>query len=172
MPLEIEEDNLDVVLKSVDSLGDNVLQIGWFENLKYDDDTPVAEVAATNEFGDPTENIPPRPFMRPAADNHQNEWLDLIEHFSGMVLDGEADMIDALEVLGLVASGDIRKAITEVHKPPLSWITIQNRLEVRADKTTIGKIDKPLIFEGILYNSVSYMINDDSVKSPYKTGGG
>jgi hypothetical protein len=44
------------------------LQVGFMENADpYPDGTPVALVAAVQEFGSPSNGIPPRPFMRPAV---------------------------------------------------------------------------------------------------------
>jgi hypothetical protein len=42
------------------------LAVGWFSTAKYQqDNTPVAEAAATNEYGNPIAHVPSRPFMRP-----------------------------------------------------------------------------------------------------------
>ncbi|KAG1305014.1 hypothetical protein G6F62_015645 [Rhizopus arrhizus] len=50
------------------------LRVGFLENAKYPDGTPVAMVAAINEFGRPDHNQPPRPFFRRMIEEKHKGW--------------------------------------------------------------------------------------------------
>ena len=54
------------------------LRVGFFENSVYPNGQKVAEVATIQEYGAPSKNIPPRPFMRPTQENHGNEWMQAL----------------------------------------------------------------------------------------------
>lgn len=51
------------------------LEVGFFETATYPDGAKVAEVAASNEFGVPSRNQPPRPFFRQAITNNKEDWI-------------------------------------------------------------------------------------------------
>lgn len=155
---------------AIDDLDNMKLQVGWFEGLSYDSKTPVAAVAAQNEFGNPLKNIPPRPFMRPTISNNEGDWKKLFKSASLDILAGNETADTVLDKMGQLVSGQVRASIIAVKTPPLSPVTIKQRLRIRADKKTIGLLTKPLVFEGILLNSTSYIVNNGDVQSPY--GGG
>ena len=50
------------------------LRVGFLENAKYPDGTPVAMVAAIQDYGAPGAGIPPRPFFRNMIADKQREW--------------------------------------------------------------------------------------------------
>jgi hypothetical protein len=52
------------------------LRAGFLENATYPDGTPVATVAAANEFG--TRRIPARPFFRNMIAAKSDEWAPAI----------------------------------------------------------------------------------------------
>jgi hypothetical protein len=62
---------LEVALQT---LGNKVGKVGWFEGAKYPDGTQVAYVATIQEYGYSPKNIPPRPFMRPTIVKYRNTW--------------------------------------------------------------------------------------------------
>ena len=55
---------LERFLREAGKGGVSSVAVGFFADAKYQDGTPVAAVAAWNEFG--TKNIPERPFFRNA----------------------------------------------------------------------------------------------------------
>ena len=55
-----------IVFEKLKKIKDARVRVGWFEESKYDDNTPVANVAFWQEYGT-KRGIPERPFMRPAA---------------------------------------------------------------------------------------------------------
>ena len=138
-------------------LDGKVGKVGWFENSKYNDkhNTPVAYVAAQNEFGNPSKNIPARPFMRPTVIEKQNEWEKIIYNGSKKIIQGQLDIGSLMQLVGLKAAGDIRKKISEIQEPALSPITIKRRLSKYKDKKTIGSLTKPLIDTSVMYSTLT-----------------
>ena len=154
------------------------LKVGWFPQARYRGDdkknTPVAMIASVQEFGYGKGNIPPRPFMRPAAQNHAEDWA---AKFTQDIKTGNLKY--ALNNLGFMVEGDIRKAITDVWEPPLQRGTIYNRLRkhgwfnrdkfsARQRKNHHKKLDKmvgthegiakPLIDTGYMIASVTHEV--------------
>ncbi len=56
----VKGDDHDHLIKALDSIKNKVGKVGWFAGSRYDDNnkTPVAEVAAQNEYGNPAKHIP------------------------------------------------------------------------------------------------------------------
>ena len=155
------------------------MQVGWFPSARYDNATPVAAVAVTNEFGNAP--IPARPFMRPAARQNANAWAKL---FAKDIR--QLPLQYALDNLGFRVEGDIRKSISAVWNPPLKAVTIYNRIKkhdsfIKRDKN--GQIDwiktekardnavakavgthagiaKPLIDTGYMIASVTHEVSE------------
>ena len=117
-------DNLTAYLQNlVSDLEANTAKAGWFPSAVYPDGTTAAEVALTNEVGDPAHNIPPRPFIRPAIVNHKQQWSD---NLGGMIKSGMSGR-DALELTAVTMAADIQKAIIDVTTPKLSARTLAAR---------------------------------------------
>lgn len=154
--------NLDTLLKNLKS---GSVKIGWFPSARYDDDksTPVAAVAAKNEYGYPPQNIPSRPFVRPAIAHNAKKWKDIGTRGLKAVLAQKATARAVLENIGIVAVGDIQHAISLVYSPPLSPRTIEARLARRGHTGALSAlqargISKPLIDTGHMQATVSYEI--------------
>lgn len=113
------------------------LQTGWFESARYEDGTPVAGIAAQNEFGNPKISIPARPFLRPTVDNQKGDWAQLMDSAAAQILAGNISMKDALNGLGLKSVADIKNSITTGGFPALSPITIALR-KLRNQNVPIG----------------------------------
>lgn len=112
---------------------------GWFESSKYEDGTPVAYVASIQEFGVPERSIPARPFMRPTIDKDAGSWAILMGQGAAGILRGTTDNKSVMEALGLKASGDIAKTITQIYDPPLSPITLELRARRARGDIITGK---------------------------------
>ena len=144
-----------------------VTRVGWFEDTKYEDGTPVAKVAEINEFGatikvtdkmrkwfaaqgfplnkNTTEiHIPARSFIRTTIDERSDDWHDIFYSRLEKVFDGKLTLKQALEQLGLVIKGDIQEKITQITTPPNSGMTVIMK----------GK-DKPLINTGFMQETIS-----------------
>lgn len=129
-------------------------KVGFFESAKYVDGTPVAYVAAIQEYGSPSNGIPSRSFMRTTIAEKQKEWSRLAESGAKAILAGNETITTVLDKIGMKAAGDIRRKIASITVPPLKDSTIKNRLRRRADKTSTGTLSKPLIDTGIMIASV------------------
>lgn len=115
------------IRKRLKQLGEMTLLVGWDENNRYNDRTPVASVAVTHEYGAPAANIPPRPFMRPAIDANGDRWNEDIQAGVRRVLNGKIKPKPMLLAVGHTIKADIQKAISEVRNPPLAESTKKAR---------------------------------------------
>ncbi|WP_313449686.1 hypothetical protein [Atlantibacter hermannii] len=123
-----------------------VLRVGFLENATYPDGQQVAMVAAANEFGNPANNQPPRPFFRNMIADNKDTWPDDIGRIA------QATDFDGEQTLGLMGEhikGQLQQSIRELMEPPLSPVTIEKK-----------GFDKPLIGTGHMLNSVDYDIRD------------
>lgn len=132
MGVEIKRhDNSDAVKKLLEQLGRKEVRVGFFEHSKYPDGTPIAYVAAIQEFG--YGPIPPRPFMRPAEQQNKEKWVAAIARGTRAAIDGSVTIDHALEQIGMVAAADVRKAIKAVTAPALSPLTLLLRKHKRQE---------------------------------------
>lgn len=151
---------LEFALKN---LSGKVGKVGWFENSSYPEppNIKVATVAVIQEYGAPSKNIPPRPFVRPTMIQQQGAWTELASQGAKAILNGTKTVDNVMEALGLKAAGDIRKAITQVFSPPLKPATIAARLRKRANKTVTGNLTKPLVDTGLMLNTLTNTVEDE-----------
>lgn len=110
------------IKKALAELDSKEIRVGFFDTAKYPDGTPIAYVAAIQEFG--YKSIPPRPFMRPAENKNKAKWAKQIAEGVRAALDGKVTIEHALEQVALGAAGDVKKAIKAVNSPPLSILTL------------------------------------------------
>ena len=125
--------------------------MGWFESAKYDDNTPVAGVAAVQEFGSGT--IPPRPFFRPTVEEKQGEWSDLVADGLKAMLGGQVSASNVMNGLGLTVQADVKNAIASSDHLALSPATIAIR---RAKGNTNTD---PLRDSGVMLATLTYEVN-------------
>lgn len=142
--------------------------VGWFENSTYTESdtgrvTPVAEVAAQNEFGDPPKNQPPRPFMRSTITKRQRYWQKVAKQGVLDVAQGKTkDSEHVLELIGLVAASDIRDSIAKLQNPPLSPRTIDARIaKKKKGRILFASVTKPLIESGIMMKTLTNVVADE-----------
>lgn len=144
----------DKVMDALDnissSLTDKQLKVGFIDGATYPDGTPVAMVAATNEYGNPANNQPPRPFFRNAIANHETEWSEAIA--KGLAKGFEVEQV--LSVVGERIAGDVVESIATLMDPPLSAATIASRKSKGNDST------KPLVDTKVMIRDVHYEVSD------------
>lgn len=133
--------NSEAIKKMLAELDRKEIRVGFFENSKYPDGTPIAYVAAIQEFG--YGPIPPRPFMRPAEEANKVKWVKGIASGVRAVIAGQVTLDHALEQVGMVAAGDVRKAIKAVTDPPLAESTVRARQRRKKGKKAVSR--KPLV---------------------------
>ena len=149
--------NLDHFLKES---GNNLsAQIGWFESAKYDDGTPVAYIASIQEFGSAKNNIPPRSFMRTTVKERSSEWAGASEKVLSRVASGKASMNDLFDIVGQLASANIREKIKSIHQPALKDATVKSRLSKKKNGKVIGLLEKPLIESATLLNTLTNVVS-------------
>ncbi len=168
----IRRDNPNALNDLVKNLQPGVVRIGWFPSARYDDDksTPVASIAAQNEYGNPSKNIPARPFIRPAIANNQTKWNDIGRRGLKAVLAKKSTVLAVLQGIGQAGVDDIQHSISLVYSPALKQSTIDARLNRpgrvvpsgRFTKAQARSITKPLIDTGHMQATVSYEIGSGS----------
>lgn len=156
--------NLHIRLKNIEKLVSNryTLAVGWFEGNVYPNGELVGDVAKKQEFG--SDNIPPRPFLRPAKRENLQKWKKIIaKGIKKEIKSGKNDFLSALNMLGLVASADVQNAIERVMTPPLAEKTIKKRMASRGISSKKGLsaeqisiLEKPLIDTGKMISTVAY----------------
>lgn len=132
--------------------------VGWFEESRYPGGTPVALVAATQEFGYGA--IPPRPFMRPTIAQEKAAWSKGFADGYRAVLKERVTPEQVMEQVAGRAAGDVRKTISDLQYPPLKPSTIAARMRKRglpADKAT-ATAAKPLVDTGRLLATLTHQV--------------
>lgn len=141
---------MDALDEVANSLSDKQLKVGFIDAATYPDGTPVAMVAATNEYGNPANNQPPRPFFRNAISDHETEWSEDIARGLGTGLELEY----VLSVVGEKIAGDVVQSISSLMDPPLSAATIASR-KYKGNEST-----KPLVDTKVMIRDVHYEVGD------------
>lgn len=153
-------------------------KIGWPSGKQYPDGTPVAYVAAIQNFGVPEKSIPPRPMLKPTVEQNQARWAQLMQNMTREVAHGGMDAFDALDTLGRVAAMDLQAMIAQINEPELSPVTVLLRKWRKAGRTITGKTvgeaaqaiadgvdpgsdNKPLNDTGYLIASVTHGVGKD-----------
>jgi hypothetical protein len=136
-----------------------------------------AQLARVHDQGDPTVNIPARPFMAPGIRRARPVIETWMRRAGVAALAGDATKVtNALHAAGLAASSSIRNVITEGIPPPLALSTVEGRIRRRKSKTWKRKrraavaanlaagaapgegLFTPLIDTGALRASITYVI--------------
>ena len=108
----------------------------------------VAEEAARNEFGDPNEGIPARPFMQLTADQNQDIWK---EDLAALLQSGMTSE-QALEAIAVIARDAVKATISNYTGPNPSNAPTTIKIKGR---------NQPLVDFGDLLRSISYEIKKE-----------
>jgi hypothetical protein len=155
------------LLEALRHLKNGEVKVGWFEKSKYANGTPVAGIAAQNEFGNPAKNIPARPFMRPTIQKREKYWIETVKEGAQKVLGGHLTVAQVLDLLGSEVEGDIKKAIKQLYYPALAESTVLARInrnkklsstKGQISEKNVGNITKPLVDTGIMYNTLTHEV--------------
>ena len=139
--------NIFKKIKELKQLKSSRVKVGFPKGWNaYPDGTPVALVAATQEFGSTSQNIPPRPFFRNALMLNMNYRKDRKYYFS-LVAKGKMPTHTALAQLGDKVAQDIQESIITLGRPALKEATVKNK----------GS-SNPLVDTGHLKQSVTYKV--------------
>lgn len=121
-----------------------VLRAGFLRGATYPDGTPVAMVAAIQDYGAPGAGIPPRPFFRNVVANGTKTWP---EKLAKILKANDFDAKRSLRLMGEMIKGEIQDSITNGDYAPLKEATVKRK-----------GFDKPLIDTGHMLNSVDYEV--------------
>ena len=137
--------NLEQFLRTAGKGGVSGVRVGFFSTARYDDGTPVATVAAVNEFGSREANIPERPFFRQAIAKMEDGVPAIIR---GRI-DPQRMVVDErlANQVGAYAAGQVQERITDLREPPNSPHTIEAK----------GS-DNPLIDTGFMRQSATWEV--------------
>jgi hypothetical protein len=167
-------DMLSLKLKELDGIA---TKVGWFPGARYETGTPVAYVAAIQEFG--YGPIPPRPFFRTTVTAEQNNWKQYAAQGAKAVIKGSLTAFDVMDALGERAQEDVKETINQITAPPLSPITLELRAmrhknpNLKVTATLVGEVaqkvrqpgyqlangtpDKPLIDTKLMITTLTHV---------------
>jgi hypothetical protein len=120
------------------------LKVGFLSGAKYPDGTPVAMIAAIQDYGAPRAGIPPRPFFRNMVREKSPEWS---EAMARLLKANDYDATKTLKLTGEAIKGQLQTAIRDFVGVPLKPATIKRK-----------KFDKQLVDTGHMLNSVDYNV--------------
>jgi DNA polymerase sigma len=129
-------------------------KVGLLSTAQNSEKTSLAQIGFWNEFGTLSKNgnqhIPPRPFMRQAADNNRQSVNRLKESLLNDIMLGKKSVKKSLDILGLRGATDIKNSITKLRTPGKSDRTLAIQGQ---------KYNNPLIYTGQMRQSVSYSVH-------------
>ncbi|HEC1649045.1 TPA: hypothetical protein R1156_000953 [Yersinia enterocolitica] len=141
---------LEQVSKSMES---KQVKVGFVDGSTYPDGTSVAMVAAINEYGNPSNNQPPRPFFRNAISEKSGDWAETVSKG----IRAGIDTTQVLEVVGAQIKGDIQESIATLMEPKLSDVTLHVR---KTRKVLPNQSDKPLVDTKVMIGDVNYEVGE------------
>ena len=142
-------------LREIANLDKLNLKVGFFENARYPDGTPVAYVGYLNEYGG---HNPPRPFMKRTAQRRMKSWSKGIARNFNRA--DRNSLKRAFEMAGQVAVGDVKRTIKDW--PPGG--NAPSTVAAKARRARSGKNLMPinpetvLIDTGKMISSVAYEV--------------
>lgn len=168
--------NLDRMIKDADKYN---AKVGWFQGKSYPHDGPeVWRVASWMELGVESRSIPPRPMFGPTFTRETPNWQKTMGQMSSKIVNGQMDIKQAFDYIGMLAVGDVQKTISSIHEPALSPLTILLRKyqldhnygpltgkiigQVAKDKTAdvSGVSIKPLVWTGLLFATLTNITDE------------
>jgi hypothetical protein len=117
------------------------VKVGFLEGATYPDGTPVAMVAAIQNFGAPAVGIPPRPFFSNMVREKGPNWG---KSLSEILKAQKMDAAKSLALTGKGIEGQLHQSIVDTNAPPLAKATIAAK-----------GFDKPLVDTGHMLNSIN-----------------
>ena len=142
---------LQRLLREAGKGGVSGVKVGFFSTAKYQDGTPVAAVAAWNEFG--TKTIPERPFFRNALAESERG----VSNILAKGIDTKKMVVDERLAgrVGAYVAGQVMESITALKGPPNASETVRRK----------GSTN-PLIDTGMMRASVGWSVEESPVEYP------
>lgn len=161
------------LLEIAKKLGGGHVRVGFLEDKKYPDGTPVAQVAFWDEFGHGGPFLaPPRPFFRTMVTKYSPQWPKQLGALAEMY---DYDGPIVLAAMGKILEEQLRTSILDTNSPALSPttallhsrfpgtaefnVTIQDVLQAQRDLAEgavvpSGTVAKPLVWSGTMLAAV------------------
>ena len=152
------------------------VNVGFLEGATYPDGTSVPMVAAIQNFGAPSQGIPPRPFFSNMVEKESDHWGN---DTSEALKHADYDAARAMDFMGMQISDELRQSIVDLSDPALSKVTVllRQRFGNNTSKITFADVQqarrdiangeepsansKPLVWTGNLLNSVDYEVKTE-----------
>ena len=136
-------------------MADGHVEVGFMEGATYPDGESVPGVAYKNEFGDPANHQPPRPFFRRMIAKEASSWPGKVAKLAKAT---DYDGPRVMAIMGEDIGAALVQSIRDLTDPPLAKKTIE-----------LKGFDKPLIDTGVMMRAVTYRV-DDGEKKPIQGG--
>lgn len=126
------------------------LTAGFYKDAKYEDGTPVAQVASWNNFGRNEDGsfVPPRPFFSETINKNKDKW---VANYGKALKNTNYHIEKSSKLVGEQMRSDIVVSINNCTEPPNAPLTIKEK----------GR-DAPLKDTYHLMRSVGYQYNDEA----------
>lgn len=126
--------------------GERALRVGFLSKATYPGGTPVALIAAIQNWGAPAAGIPPRPFFSNMIAEKMGEWPRAI---GSLLLANGYDALRVLQLTGEAVAGQLRQSIVDFDNVPLAPSTIKRK-----------GFSKQLVDTAHMLNSVDYEVKE------------
>lgn len=121
------------------------VRVGFLAGARYPNGTPVAMVAAIQNYGAPRAGIPPRPFFTNMIKAKSPQWGQAI---ANLLKSTDYNVDQTLRLTGEAIKGQLQQSIRDTNDPPLKPATIRRK-----------GFSKTLIDTGQMINSVDYLVS-------------
>ena len=163
---DVDMSAFDALKKRIEGDG-RVVNVGIPASAKEADGTPVAMIAAVQEFGNPALGIPERSFLRAGVRTNAGDFVQLNRINLVRILQGNMTYDQALGQLGAMAAGRVKQNIRDGSYAPLKAATVAARKRrlssgyraaLAKKKGAPIEMDKPLIDSGQMWQSITFEI--------------
>lgn len=175
---------LALALKQIET---KIGKVGWLKGDQYPTENGktgpfVAQIAAQNEMGDPSQHIPARPFIQPTIDQQRDAWGKISADGAKAIFEGRSTVVSLMDTLGAKIREDIKESISKLQSPALAPSTIARRIAksglsqkkknnltskilsrqelTSGEQHAVGGLTKPLIDTSKMYSSCINSVED------------
>ena len=128
-------DVFEKINQIIEKVSEKNLDVGWFKGISYKEGVTVATVVVSNEFGNPSMNVPDRPFINPTIEKNNKRYGEMFNKLCLKSYENKFPVDGILDFMGGEITANIQDAIKAVNSPQLKPATIKDR-ERRGLNTT------------------------------------
>ena len=96
--------------------------------------------------------------MENCVSGNKEKWRNAIKNIWASVFLGNISADKAMEQIGFLIEGDIANEIANGNYPPDKPSTVERKLSKYKNKKATGNLEKRLVYQGIMLNSVSHQV--------------